>query len=170
MNFLETVLTRRSVRQFDEEKIVTEKDLKTILTAGMYAPSAMNKQPWEFIVIQDKETLKKITEIHPYAHFLMQAGTAVIPCENSAVSYEGYGPLDVALASENILLTAHSMGYGGCFCGVYPETKIMEKLAELLNLPENVVPIALLVLGTPGAVELTQPDRFDAGKIHKNQW
>ena len=167
MDTLQNIQTRRSVRQYTGT-IVPDDDLTVILTAAMNAPSAMNKQPWEFFVIRDKDLLAKITEVHPYANFVTDAGTAILVCENTATAFNGYGPIDVALASENLMLAAHELGYGTCFCGVWPEERIFA-IKEAFDLPDDIIPIGLIALGTP-AKEQHAVNRFDETKIHLNQW
>lgn len=169
MELLEGILTRRSIRKYDAQKPVSEQDLTQILRAAMYAPSAMNKRPWEFIVIRDENVLKQICDIHPNASFAPMAKTVVVVCEDTAAEFDGCGPIDVALASENLMLAAHALGYGSCYCKIYPDVDRALKFQKLLHLPEAVMPAGLIVLGTP-AVMPEQPDRFEANKIHHNGW
>lgn len=165
---IKTIQTRRSIRQYRAPG-VSKSDLQTILTAGMYAPSAMNKQPWEFLVIQEPALLKQITQVHPYADFVIEAGTAILLCQNKQQAFGAYGPIDCALAAQNIMLSAHALGYGTCFCGVWPDTERMNAFSTTFNLPTGVEVIGLIALGTP-ADQPDTPDRFDAKKIHLNQW
>ena len=100
MELMKAIKERRSIRSYDASKPITDEDLKTVLTAAMYAPSAMNKQPWDFVVIRDEQILEQIREIHPYAGFITDAGTAVAVCGNTHESYATYAPIDVALATQ----------------------------------------------------------------------
>lgn len=168
METLQCIQSRRSVRQYTGE-MVSDTDLKTILTAAMYAPSAMNKQAWEFIVVQDKQLLEKITQIHPYADFITHAGTAVLACLNTEEAYNNYGPVDVSLAAQNLMLAAHELGYGTCFCGVWPEQEREKDFKKLLALPQKIEVIGLIALGRPAQQSAT-PVRFEANKIHFDRW
>jgi len=75
MDTLETIFNRRSIRQYTDKQ-VTEDILLTLLKAAMYAPSAVNKQPWHFIVFRDRATMQQIIEVHPNASMLNQADVA----------------------------------------------------------------------------------------------
>lgn len=169
MDLLQGLLTRRSVRKYDAQKPVSPADLTQILRAAMYAPSAMNKRPWEFVVVTDKELLEQIRVIHPHAPFVVEAGTAVIACEDTHAAFEGCGPIDVALASENLMLAAHALGYGSCYCKISPDDERVAGFKRLLQLPDHIIPAGLIVVGTPAA-EPKQPERFEEHKIHRNRW
>lgn len=169
MELMKAIMGRRSVRQYDAIKTITDEDLKTILTAAMYAPSAMNKRPWEFVVIRDEQTLEQIREIHPYAGFITEAGTAVAVCGNRAEAYSNYAPIDVALATQNLMLAAHNLGYGTCYCGTYSDEPWVKQIAQWLNLPESVEMYGLIVVGTP-LKNKEVPERFEENKIHYNVW
>jgi len=168
METLQCIQTRRSVRQYTG-KIISATDLKIILTAAMYAPSAMNKRPWEFIIVQDKQLLEKITQIHPYANFVKEAGTAVLICENKNETYNEYGPVDISLAAQNLMLAAHDSGYGTCFCGVWPEQERLNDFSKLFKLPKHIQVIGLIAIGVPQK-QPSQPERFEPIKIHFDQW
>ena len=167
METIETITNRRSIRKYEADFKVSESDIKKILEAGMYAPSAMHKEPWEFIVYTDNEKLKLIQENHPYASFLNDAGTGILVCLDVSQEYNGMGIVDVSVASQNIMLMAHDMGYGTCFCGIYPDK--CEKFNTLLNLPEHIVPIGLIALGKPLSSP-HKPERYDETKVHFNNW
>ena len=82
MNVIEGILKRRSIRRFTD-KPIEKGDITTLLRAAMMAPTARNCQEWEFIVVQDKNTLHKITTVHPYAQMLKEAACAIIVCGNT---------------------------------------------------------------------------------------
>ena len=167
MEIFDAIKTRRSIRQFEEGFVVPFEDIKKILEAGMYAPSAMNRQPWEFMVITDQVLLSHIQKEHKYASFATSAGVMIAVCEDTNKSHAGMGPLDVALASQNIMLAAHAMGYATCFCGVYPETD--EKFGALLQVPPQIKVIGLIALGKPIETKGAK-ERYVSEKIHINRW
>ena len=109
----------------------------------------------------------KIEKEHQYASFASSAGVMIAVCEKESVSHAGMGVLDVAMASQNIMLAAHALGYGTCFCGVYPETH--EKFNELLQVPKDVRVIGLISLGKPIEIKPT-PARYNEFKVHVNRW
>ena len=170
MELLEGLLTRRSVRVYDPNQKVDSATLGKILNAAMHAPSAMNKQPWHFVVVDKPAVLQKMMDCHPYAAFLKDAGTVVILCADLNEAYGDYAPGDACLAGQNLMLAAHSLGLGTCWCGVYPEEERMNAFSDILGLPNYVLPIALIALGYP-AEEPHQPtNRYQADKIHTNTW
>ncbi len=169
MNVLEAIFTRRSIRKYTGEAVL-EEDLKTILKAGFCAPSAMNLQPRHFIVIKDNGILKKITEIHPYAKMLTQAGCGIIVCGDKTRQSEiGYLVEDCSASIQNMLLAAHGLGLGAVWCGVYPREQRVEGIKQVLNIPENIIPIGLVVVGHKD--ENKEPvDRYDETKVHYDRW
>jgi nitroreductase len=169
MDTMTAILTRRSIRKF-LDKIIPDDAIETILKAAMYAPSAGNQQPWEFVVIEDRDTLSKITEVHPHSKMLLEAPVAILICGNlSRVKHEGFWVQDCSAAAQNLLLAAHSLGLGSVWLGVYPRGDRVEGMKKLLELPENVWPLAIIALGYPGEKK-EQPDRFDGSRIHFNKW
>lgn len=168
--FLEAgLLTRRSVRQYELGKKISREDIEDILKIAMYAPSARNCQPWEFIVIEDEDLKNQIAEIHPYAKFLKEASAAILVCGNVKEECDaGYWVVDTSAATENLLLAVHGKGLGACWCGVYPNQDRMEALADLLNLPSYLKPNGLIVIGYPKSIPPMAKDRFKPEKIHYN--
>jgi nitroreductase len=169
MDAYECLLTRRSIRSFTDKK-VSDDLVQKILTAGMYAPSARNERPWHFIVIRDRNTFEKIMSYHPYAQMLKSADVLIaVVAEPPSEENKGYCAVDCSAATENILLAAHALGLGSVWLGVYPREERMTKLSEVLNLPENIIPISLVAIGYP-AIQPTQPERFDLSRIHYEKW
>ncbi|WDV45790.1 nitroreductase family protein [Clostridiaceae bacterium M8S5] len=169
MNTLDCILNRRSIRKYTDEAISEEK-IKEILKASMYAPSGGNARPWSFVVIKNKDTLKKITELHPYSKPLLGADCAIIVCgDMKKEKYKGLWIQDCSAATQNILLSATELGIGSVWLGVYPETDRVDGIRELINAPENIIPFSIVALGYP-AEEKSIPDRFEENNIHYNVW
>ncbi len=171
MNIKDAIYNRRSIRQYQKGFQIPESDLHQILDCAMYAPSAMNKQPWEFFVATDTHIISQIQSIHPYASFLSDAGTGIIVCVNLEQEYTNMGIIDVSLASQNIMLMAHALGYGTCYCGIYPDRS--KNFQETLHLPNHIEPIGLIVIGKPlEPLATTKPvkNRFNSNAVHFNQW
>lgn len=171
MDFLEGLLTRRSVRQFVSGKTVSKETIKDILNVAMHAPSAVNHQPWEFIVIEERSTIDAMMELHPHASFLKDASLAIITCGNTERQYkDGHWLTDSVAATQNLLLAVHEKGLGACWCGIFPDPERMEKFSDVLDLPEHVRPMALTVIGHP-ATDPKQPEnRYDETKVHWERW
>jgi len=166
---LEAILTRRSIRRYTAEPVADDL-IKKLLEAAMYAPSAHNQQPWQFIVIQDREVLNKIPEFHPYSSMLKSAPLAILVCGDSSRFKSPYfWPQDCAAATQNILLAARALGLGAVWMGVYPKENLMDGLRTLLNIPKEIFPFSLIAIGHP-AEEKPKPERFDEQRIHYNKW
>lgn len=164
MELLKGIITRRSIRKYRDKEIGEEKILK-IVEAGMYAPSSRNRRPWFFIVIKNKKILKEIADFHPYGKMLYTAPVAILVCGDKNIQQvEGYIALDCAAATQNILLSAHSLGLGSCWIGIYPRKERMDFIKKLLRLEENFIPISLISLGWPDE-EKEMPERFEKEKI-----
>lgn len=169
MKVMEAILKRRSIRQFTKQPLAKD-DLTTLLRAAMMAPTARNCQEWEFVLVRDKNTFKKIMHVHPYAKMLEQADCALIVCGNTQREHApGYWMADCGAATQNILLAATSLGIGSVWLGVYPNEERMHGLAQILGLPEYVKPLNIIALGYPNE-QKEDVDRFDPDKIHIEKW
>ncbi len=166
---IEAIITRRSIRKYDSRP-VSEDEIEKILRAGMSAPSAGNEQPWQFVVIDDREILDKIPEVHPYAKMIKEAPVAILVCADMRLEkYKDFWVQDVSAATENMLLAAHALGLASVWLGVHPRSERKEGLKRLLNLPEEIEPFALLPIGHP-AEKKGPEDRFKPDRVHRNGW
>jgi len=170
MNTLQTIVERRSIRQYTGKKIADEL-INELLKAAMYAPSARNTQSWQFIVIKDDEVLNEIPKIHPYAMMVKEASLAVLVCGDLQVEPSPeYNALNCAAATQNILLAAHDLGLGAVWLGVYPRTERMNGLSTLCKLPGHIIPISLISIGIPAGEKPKISQRFKPEKIHLDKW
>ena len=169
MEKLDYILDRRSIRRFSDQKI-DDKQIKSLLTAAMYAPSAVNMQPWHFVVIDDPSMMKKIMEIHPHARMLQSASHAIVVCGDEHLQHaDGYWAVDCGAATQNLLLAAHTMELGACWVGIHPREERLTSFSRLLQLPSHVLPFALVALGYPEE-QKPRPQRFHAEKVKHNAW
>ena len=169
MEIQEAILTRRSIRKYTNRKI-SEDLITAILRAAMYAPSAMNQQPWHFIVVDDSALLKKLSQIHPYGEMLSDASFGILVCGDEKLQLtKDYWPVDCSNATQNLLLSSHGYGLGAVWLGVYPREERMKDMRNVFNLPGHVHPFALISLGYP-AEKKPMPSRFDPKRVHKNKW
>lgn len=144
--------------------------IEKLLKAGMHAPSAVNRQPWHFVVFRDRGTMNAIIEVHRSAMMLQQADTAILVCWDENRQHDkGYGQIDCAAATQNILLAAHGMGLGAVWIGIYPRESRMASLSGIFNLPPHIKPFSVISLGYP-AEEKPVADRFDPLKVHYEKW
>lgn len=167
MDAMKAILTRRSIRKYTDQAI-PENLINDLLKAAMSAPSATNKQPWNFIVINDREILDQVPSFHPYADMLYLAPLAIAVCGDTLLQ-SAFWVEDCSAASENILLAAHAGGLGAVWTAVYPREDRIEGLRKLLALPENIVPLSLIALGYP-AEKKSPSNRFNPSRIHYNRW
>jgi nitroreductase len=169
MEVMEAILNRRSIRKYID-KALEEDKVMTLLKAAMYSPSARNYQPWHFIVINEREILDKVPSVHPYAEMIYKAPLAILVCGDRKLEpMDEYLAINCAAATQNMLLTAHDMGLGAVWLGVYPRRERMKGLSKLVNLPEHIIPISLVVIGYPDEAK-ERPERFKKDRIHYNSW
>jgi nitroreductase len=169
MDLIQVMLSRRSIRRYTQQP-VTDEVIDELLKAAMSAPSAHNQQPWQFIVIRDRQILNEIPKFHPYAQMLKSAPLAILVCgDEKALSAPDYWPQDCAAATQNILLAAHSLGLGAVWLGVYPSQSRRQELKKLCALPDPITPFALVSIGHP--TEGKPPaNRYDAARVHYDRW
>ncbi len=142
MDVFEAIQKRRSIRAYESTPVPREK-LEKILEAARLAPSASNIQPWHFIVVTDSEKRKTLSRGR-YAKFLKKSPVVIVGCGDQKASPEWY-MVDVAIAMQNMVLTATSEGLGTCWVGSFDE----DEVKQLLKIPENFRVVALLAVGYP---------------------
>ncbi len=160
---LKTIHERTSVRSY-ASKPVSKDLLIDLVKAGMAAPSAMNKQPWEFIVIQDRATLDKLGTIKPPVG---KAPAAIVVLGNTSLS--GSWVLDCSAATENILIAATSMGLGTVWTGAYGNAKFEELLKETLSLPDGVMPLSVIAVGYSDGTP-TPKNKYVESTVHFDRY
>lgn len=166
------ILTRVSVREFTGEKI-SEAQIDTLLRAAMAAPSAINKQPWAFIVVTDEDVIAQLGEALPYSRCSNHPAVAIIPCGDLSKAIPGemanFWINDVSAATENILLAAHAMGLGAVWTGLHPDMNRAKMVQDLLGLPEHIIPLCVVPVGVP-AEHPDIKDKYKPENIHYNKW
>jgi len=174
MDCLEALKTRRSVRRYKPD-MIPEQDLLEIMDAGRLAPTAGNFQPWEFIIARDKETIAALREATYNRQELFATAPVVIAVCADPKKSEYYGErgmnyfciLDCAIATQNMLLAAHALGYGGCWVGGFSESKVR----GVLGIPDNIRVVSLMPVGKPAEGEPWDPPKRDLKDImHWDRW
>ncbi len=148
---LQLLFARRSVRAYRSEPVAADV-VRDLLAAAMAAPSAVAKDPWAFIVIRQPETLAAIAEGLPNGQMLASAPLGLAVCGDLRRAQGGelsYLLQDCSAAIENLLLAAQALGLGACWLGVHPRPERMAHLRSLLNIPEPVIPVAMIAVGWP---------------------
>lgn len=163
----DNILSRTSIRAYTSES-VSEEQIDSMLRAAMAAPSAANKQPWMFVVVTDREVLKRMAEANPYGQMVSSAPLAIAVCGNMKAAIEGEAAemwvQDASAATQNLLLQAHAMGLGAVWTGVYPVARTMAAMKEALSLPAHIVPFSVIAIGHP-AEQPKPKDKWDEGKV-----
>ncbi len=178
MDLMEGLLTRRSIRKYDTTRKIDKDTIKEIIKAAQHAPTAHNKQPWEFLVVDDKEILAHLRHLQRWTSFAKDADCVIFVCGDLDRSFsrskegESWSFIDVdcAIATQNLMLAAHAKGIGTCYCGAAPMQKVVDDLKEYLHLPENIRPFAIVTMGYPGETPKQPDDRYNPDKIHWGKW
>ena len=109
MNVTEAIRSRRSIRKYKKGVVIPQEHFQLMLEAAMMAPSAGNTRPWEFLVVENRGILEKLTEINPYARMLRTASAAIVICAKPELQTgicSGFWPQDCGAAAENLILQA----------------------------------------------------------------
>ena len=179
---LDVIMNRTSIRQFTGEPVSMEQ-LEILLRAGMAAPTAMNSQPWRFVVLTEKERIAELLGGGPRSGMFTDAGAVIIVCGQTTMMRKPFGQPDApavemdnifwyedcSAATENILLAAKALGLGAVWTAGYPATERIAPLAAALGLPENVVPLSIIPVGIP-AEDPAPKDKWNPDNIHWNNW
>lgn len=166
---MKEIFSRRSIRKFTQEP-VTEQEREKLLRAAMNAPSACNEQPWEFVVVRNREVMQEIRKLHIYFGPLDTADCAIVVCGNLKREVApGFWVQDCSAAMQNLLLEAEYLGLGAVWMGVYPIEARVESVKEILSLPESVIPLGIAAVGRP-AIEVEPADRYQPDRIHQDKW
>ena len=170
MNISEAIRKKRAIRTF-EDRPLPEEIVNTILDAGRRAQSSKNTQPWQFIAIQDRQTLKALAERGAYASHLAGAalGVAILtpdPEQRFSIMF------DAGQAAAYMQLAAWELGVGSCLASIYEP----EKARELLGFPEEWHLRIAISFGYPAAEELAPLRQSKGGKrkldevVHREKW
>lgn len=170
MELLEIIKNRRCIRKFKSKEIEEDK-INRIMEAAKWAPSAGNLQARDFILVRNPETKEKIAEAALSQNFISEAPVIIVVCANKKKSSWKYGPRgvelypiqDAAISAQNILLMAYSLGLGSCWVGAFDE----DGLGNILNIPEDVRPVAIIPLGYPDESPIAPPRVSD---LHNEIW
>lgn len=150
---LNCIMTRTSIRQYQDRPVEQEK-VEQLLRAAMAAPTAVNKQPWHFYVLNTKEAINRLADASLRGGDMVRsAALVIVVCGDMDKALEGkareYWIQDTSAATENLLLAAHALGLGAVWTGVYPMKERVEMTTKVLSLPENLVPLCTILIGYP---------------------
>ena len=167
------IMNRCSIRSYKDTP-VDKATIEILLKAGMAAPSASNRQPWEIIVVTEQGTREQLVKTSPNAKMLLQAPVCIIVCGNSERFYPDpnvhvYWAEDCSAVTENILVAAQSLGLGTCWCGVFPRKERIAAVSKVLGLPEGITPFNLIALGYPNEDPHVK-DKWRQERVHWEGW
>ena len=163
---LENIAERKSVRKY-LNKSVEEDKIDAMVKAGMAAPSGMDRRPWEFVVVTDREALDSMAAKLPYAKMLTNAPLAIVVCGDTTRS--SYWYLDCSAATQNVLLAAEALGLGAVWTAAYPYEDRIDVVRQNTGLPENIVPLCVIPIGYPDGPQKAK-DKFDPQRVHRNKY
>ena len=169
-----TIFTRRSIRSFIKEKKVEQEKIDILLRAAQQAPSACNKQPWEFLVLNDEKVIDSIAPIDKHYVLAAKAPLVIIVLGNEKTSYRGenglaWYPQDLSASIQNILLQAAELGLGSVWIGTYPDEVRINGLKKHFNMPDHITPFAVIAIGY-SEDKHKFVDRYDNSKVHYNKY
>ena len=169
MDAIKNLLGRRSIRKYTSQS-VSDDTIRILLNAGMHAPTARNRQPWHFVVVNDRDIIDGLSEAHPHAKMLREAPLAILVCGDRNIQEEdAYLVQDCSAVTQNIMLAAHAHGLGSVWLGMYPRNERMQNVGKLLELPEHILPVALISIGYPNEIK-DVPDRYKEERVHWNKF
>lgn len=169
---LQVIHSRKSVRTYTDKQ-VSKEAITELVKAAMAAPTAVNKQPWAFIAIDERKVLDQLAEELPYAKMLKHATAAIVVCGDTQKALEGWENIfwvqDCSAATQNILLAAEAMQLGAVWTAVYPATDRMHTVTNILHLPEHIIPLNVIPIGYPKTEGKVQ-DKWNNENLHWQKW
>lgn len=172
---MEALLTRRSVRAFTPEPVSGE-DIRTVIRAGMFAPSAHNSRTWQMITVTDRAKLDTLAPMSKWWHMLHEAPLCIVCCSYAPgikPEEEEYLVQNAVAATENMLIAIDALGLGGVWLGINPARPQYRDVKAMFGIPDDVRVVSLIAVGHPNA-ELpprAQPtERLEEEKWHKECW
>lgn len=169
---MRSIQDRRSIRRYTDEKI-TEEEIRDLLLAAMYAPSAWGKRSWEFIVVDDEAIRKELSNLTSYSSQVLSAPVAIIVVSDKNVSNSWIE--DASIAAEHINLEAAKLGLGSSWVQVrgmkHNAIDAEAYLRNMLNIPENYGICCMVTIGHPAEQKSSHREgEFSADKVHFNKF
>lgn len=147
---INSIFKRRSIRNYIDKEVENEKII-LLLKAAMAAPTAANRQPWEFIVVTDKERINELRSTLREGQY--NAPVAIVVCGNMQLAFSNKDKeiwtQDCSAATENMLIAAVELGLGSLWIGLYPQLNKCKPVCKVLNIPDHVIPMGVVYFGYP---------------------
>lgn len=168
---MKEIKVRRSIRTFIEDKNVSRENIETLLRAAMQAPSAMNRKPWCFMVIDDEKVMEQLMKHEAFTGKIKEAKAFILVMANLNKATCKLYHQDLAAATQNILLEATHLGIGSYWIGVYETDTRGAAVKEIFDLPTDIEPFSLVALGYPKSEdEFYFRDNYDPTVVKFNGW
>lgn len=167
MELLEGIMSRQSVRVFDEGREVEEGKLRAIVAAGMNAPTAMEQEAWRFLSVTDRELMTKMSDYSKWWKMLKRCPLAIVVMTDPSVRDGMDEELQIvssSCAAENMLLAAHALGLGAVYLGICKNDENYSEFIELLGIPQPFRVMGVLAMGYPKQPQKPRVDSFDESK------
>ena len=149
---INNIMTRTSIRSWEDRPVEKEK-IETMLRAAMAAPTAVNRQPWHFVVLSTREDIDCLAGEGRGSGMVRKAPLAIVVCGDTTKFLGGpardFWIEDTSAATENLLLAAHALGLGAVWTGVYPDLNRVNFTRQALGLSEQFVPMCTILIGYP---------------------
>ena len=149
MDIISAIQTRRSIRRFKYRQIPKD-ELYLLIELALCAPSAGNLQDYQFIICTNSDTIDELPEYCMDQHWISSAPAVIVVCSQPEIQEKWYGPAgdffarqNAAAATQNILLSAHALGFGTCWVGAFD----VDSINHLFNIPQVVRVKALIPMG-----------------------
>ena len=166
MSEIDIIFKRRSIRKYTDQPVEPEK-IELLLQAAMAAPSAVNSQPWEFIVVTEAEALARLRSKLRFARHNAPVGIIVLGSPEQAHNTAGrmFWEQDCSAAMENMLIAAVGLGLGAVWIGIHPVVPFVRAVREALDIPEDVTPLGMMHVGY-AAEEKPARTQYDKHKVY----
>lgn len=168
---LSSLFSRRSIRAYQPQEVADDL-IRDILEAAMAAPSAVAKDPWDFVVVRNRDMLANIAAGLPNGAMLRDAALGIVVCGDLQRAHDGqlsYLLQDCSAAIENLLVAASVLGLGACWLGVHPREDRVRHIRSLLGIPDPVLPVSVIALGWP-AESPAPRTRYRDSAVHHESW
>ena len=168
---LQALFARRSIRAYRPGELDDEL-VRDLLEAAMAAPSAAAKDPWEFVVVRERDMLTRLAAGLPNGGMLASASVGIVVCGDLQRAHDGqlsYLLQDCSAAIQNLLLAASALGIGACWLGVHPREDRIAHLRNLLHIPPPIIPVSAIALGWPSEAKPPRT-RYREQAVHQETW
>lgn len=166
---MDSIFMRKSIRRYLDTKVEPEK-VEKLMRAAMMSPTACNQREFEFVVVDDRETLEKLSKVTPYTTPAGRAPLAIVPvADKKLMKAAEFWEQDLGACVQTILLEAVELELGGVWMGIAPHEDRMKEVADILAIPDDVLVFAIIAIGYP-THEYQERDNYEESRVHYNRY